>query len=85
MHSNDDRWIARGAFEINLARRIVRHAGCSFRIVDEPPCALWIDTEGAPPPLDQVPTMQSRAWVVFYMTEKTEAQLREMKHRRGRD
>jgi hypothetical protein len=80
----DDIWITRGAFEVNLARRLVQHGGCSFRILHEPACALLVDADGAPP-LDGIPLMQSRAWVVFYLTEKMITQLREITRRRAKD
>jgi hypothetical protein len=55
-----------------------------FRIVGEHACALWVDVEGAPPPMGCLPLMQSRAWVVFYLTEKMVEQLLRMRRERGR-
>ena len=78
----EDRWFMRGAFEVNVKLRLVRHRQCLFRIIDEPACALWVDAEGAPPPLDELPLMQSRAWAVFYLTEKMVEQLRRMRRER---
>ena len=73
-----DVWIKRGAWHVNLARQLAAHEpdGCLFRMIDEPASAVWIDVKGKPPPLDQIPTMQWRAWAVFINTEKLVQTLR---------
>jgi hypothetical protein len=78
----ENRWIVRGRFEVHVGRRLVRHRGCLFRIVDEPACALWVETEGPLPSLDDLPLMQSHAWAVFYLTEKMVEQLYRMRRQR---
>lgn len=38
----EDQWFVRGAFEVNVARRRVRYRDCLFRILDNPPRAVWV-------------------------------------------
>jgi hypothetical protein len=67
-----DTWIKRGRWRVNVARGLAAHDGdgCVFRVIRDPSAAFWIEANGSPPPLDQIATMQSRAFAVFWLIEK---------------